>query len=432
VCALQPLTRVVALALALIALVAPGAVASEAGEDRRTGLVQAREAAVPDPATQAAAPGSQGAQVEPLAEQVCSHDEASGELVCVDAPPPPPEPFALVGEQVEPGERRNLDWSGAPRDGDGRGPPVTVAHGMARGPVLCLFAAVHGDEINGIEAVRQVVQRTDPQVLSGTLVAVPVVNLGGYARGSRYMPDRRDLNRAFPGSPRGSAAARLAHALFDNIVRRCDAVVDFHTGSFDRDNLPQLRADLRAPESLELVRGFGATLVLHSPGQKGMLRRAAAEAGIPAATFEVGAPGVLQPPMIEVAVSAIERLMHRLGMRETVLPEAMEPQPVFYESRWVRAETPGLLMSEVALGQRVAPGQRLGRVIDPLSDREVEVLSPFHGRVLGMSQNRQVLPGYALFHLGEQTSEAEAVQEAVVAPEGAADDEEDPEQTARD
>jgi uncharacterized protein len=351
----------------------------------------------------------------------------------VGVPPPPPGPFALAGEQVGPGERRSMEWSGAPRDGDGRGLPVTVAHGLAGGgPVLCLFAAVHGDEINGIEAVRQVVQRTDPQALSGTLVAVPVVNLGGYARGSRYMPDRRDLNRAFPGSPRGSAAARLAHALFDNIVRRCDAVVDFHTGSFDRDNLPQLRADLRMPGSLELVRGFGATLVLHSPGQKGMLRRAAAEAGIPAATFEVGAPGVLQPRMIEVAVSAIERLMHRLGMRESALPEAMEPQPVFYESRWVRAETPGLLMSEVELGQRVAPGQRLGRVIDPLTDREVELLSPFHGRVLGMSQNRQVLPGYALFHLGEQTSEAEAVQEAVVAPEGTADEEEDPEQSVRD
>lgn len=392
-----------ALAFALVASSAPGAAASKAGPDDG-----------------------------PVADQACSRDEATAEPACVDAQPPPPGPFPLVGEQVAPGERRILDWTGAPRDGDGRGVPVAVAHGLSPGPVLCLFAAVHGDEINGIEAVRQVVQRTDPQALSGTLVAVPVVNLGGYARGSRYMPDRRDLNRAFPGSPRGSAASRLAHALFDNIVRSCDAVVDFHTGSFDRDNLPQLRADLRSPATLELVRGFGATLVLHSPGQKGMLRRAANEAGIPAATFEVGAPGVLQPPMIEVAVAGIERLMHRLGMRESVLPEAMEPQPVFYESRWVRAETPGLLLSEVELGQRVAPGQRLGRVIDPLSDREVELLSPFHGRVLGMAQNRQVLPGYALFHLGEQTSEAEAVQEAEVAPEDAADDEEDPAQSARD
>ena len=346
--------------------------------------------------------------------------------------PPPAEPFTLVGETVQPGTRRDVEWRGVSADGIGQGLPVSIVHGTQSGLVLCLFAAVHGDELNGIQSVRRVVDLVDPATMAGTLVAVPVVNLGGYARGSRYLPDRRDLNRAFPGSPRGSAAARLANTLFDGIVRHCDALVDFHTGSFDRDNLPQVRADLRSPPSLELARGFGATVVLHSPGQEGMLRRAASDVGVAAATFEVGAPGVLQPAVIDVAVAAIERLMQRLGIRDTGVPLARVPQAVFYESRWIRADTPGLLLSDVTLGEVVAKGQVLGRVIDPLHDREAEIRAPAAGHVLGMSQNRQVLPGFALFHLGEQTSEAEAVHDAAVAPEDADDIEEDPETLERD
>lgn len=352
----------------------------------------------------------------------------------VEAPvaPPLPEPFELVGETVAPGTRTGVEWRAIAGDGPGEGLPVSIVHGATQGMVLCLFAAVHGDELNGVQSVRRVLDLVDPETLAGTLVAVPVVNLGGYARGSRYLPDRRDLNRAFPGSPRGSAAARLAHALFQGIVRHCDALVDFHTGSFDRDNLPQLRAALRAPASLELARGFGATVVLHSPGQKGMLRRAASEAGVAAATFEVGAPGVLQPAVIDVAVAAIERLLQRLGMRETGVPLERVPQAVFYESRWIRADTPGVLLSAVSLGDVVAKGQVLGHVIDPLRDREVEVRAPAAGHLLGMSQNRPVLPGFALFHLGEQTSEAQAVQDAEVAPERGDDLEEDPESAGRD
>ena len=381
-------------------------------------------------------PTSPPAPVAPQATQICLTD-STGTTSCISpvlevAPVPPPVPFELVGETVAPGTRADVAWSGT-ADVTGQPLPVSIVHGTSDGMVLCLFAAVHGDELNGIQIVRRVLAGADPDTLAGTLVAVPVVNQGGYARGSRYLPDRRDLNRAFPGSPRGSAAARLADALFDGIVQHCDALVDFHTGSFDRDNLPQVRADLRAPASLELARGFGATVVLHSPGQKGMLRRAASDDGVAAATFEVGAPGVLQPPVIDVAVAAIERLMQRLGMRDTGVPLERVPQAVFYESRWIRADSPGLLLSDVDLGDEVAEGQRLGRVIDPIEDREEEVRAPARGHVLGMSQNRQVLPGFALFHLGEPTSEAEAVHDAAVAPEDGGDpEEEEPESDTRD
>ncbi len=212
--------------------------------------------------------------------------------------------------------------------------------------------------------------------------------------------------------------------------------MDFHTGSFDRSNLPQVRADLTNPDVLEFTRGFGATVVLHSPGNKGMLRVASTAVGIPAVTFEAGAPTRLEPAEIAQAVAAIDRLMLKLGMRvvepdaieitATPLLELAEPPPIFLDSRWVRANSGGLLISEVTLGQRVTAGQRLGRVIDPVSNVERYILSPVPGRVIGMAQNQAVLPGYAAFHLGTETSEQQAVQEAA-APHAPEPVEEDPE-----
>jgi len=333
-------------------------------------------------------------------------------------------PFNLLGRFVLPGTRAVLDWQATGSvAGNDSSSPVSVVHGARPGPVLCLAAGIHGDEINGVEIVRQVMNALQPERVSGTVVGVPVVNLFGFQRGSRYLPDRRDLNRFFPGTRYGSIASRIAHDFFDGIVRHCDALVDFHTGSFDRSNLPQVRADLRLPAVLALSRNLGATVVLHTPGSKGMLRLAATDAGIPAFTFEVGAPARLQTAEIATAVAAIARLLHGMGITEGD-PGADEPQPIFYESQWVRANGGGLLISEVELGQRVQKGQRLGRVVDPLHNTERSILSPLFGRVLGMAQNQQVLPGFAAFHLGEETSEQRAVQEAAAIrdPETAADE----------
>ena len=230
-------------------------------------------------------------------------------------------PLAILDRLVVPGTRLQLEWR--PRGGISTAEiasPVIVARGAMAGPVLCLTAGVHGDEINGVEIVRRLSHSVDPARLSGTVIGVPIVNVFGYSRGSRYLPDRRDLNRSFPGSRQGSIASRIAHGFFQDIVRHCDVLVDFHTGSFDRANLPQVRADLTNPDVLEFTRGFGATVVLHSPGNKGMLRVAATAVGIPAVTFEAGAPTRLEPAEIAQAVAAIERLMVQLEMRED--PEA--------------------------------------------------------------------------------------------------------------
>lgn len=342
---------------------------------------------------------------------------------------PAPElvtPLALLDRLVVPGTRLQLEWRPGGGISNAEIPsPVIVARGAKAGPVLCLVAGIHGDEINGVEIVRRLSHGVDPTRLSGTVIGVPIVNVFGYSRGSRYLPDRRDLNRYFPGSRSGSIASRIANAFFQDIVKHCDVLVDFHTGSFDRSNLPQVRADLTNPDVLEFTRGFGATVVLHSPGNRGMLRVAATKVGIPAVTFEAGAPTRLEPAEIAQAVAAIDRLMIKLGMREdpnaglpvpgdtpVVTIEAPEPAPIFLDSRWVRANSGGLLISDVSLGQRVLAGQRLGKVIDPVSNVERYILAPVPGRVIGMAQNQAVLPGYAAFHLGTETSEQQAVQEA--------------------
>ncbi len=327
-------------------------------------------------------------------------------------------PFQILDRFVVPGTRVQLEWRAPDDIGRGELPsPIIVVHGAKPGLVLCLIAGVHGDEINGIEIVRQIAHDIDPTRLSGTIVAAPIVNVFGYSRGSRYLPDRRDLNRHFPGSRFGSIASRMAHGFFDQIVRRCDSLIDFHTGSFQRSNLPQVRADLTTPEALEFTRGFGETLVLHSPGRRGMLRNSAMAEGIPAVTFEVGSPQRLELEHIEPAVVSMQRLMQHLEMIERDDKKNAEPQPTFFESRWVRTNAGGLLISEVKLGDRVSEGKRLGRVIDPVSNLERDVLAPFPGRVLGMALNQQVLPGYAAFHLGKETSEQQAVIDATTAPQ---------------
>lgn len=310
------------------------------------------------------------------------------------------EPLLLLGSEMPPGTAQRLSWSATELfEGVPVSTPVLAVNGALPGPTLCLTAAVHGDELNGIEMVRRVLHDIDPKKLSGAVIGVPIVNVQGFRRGSRYLPDRRDLNRYFPGNPNGSAAARIAHTLFKDIVAHCDALVDLHTGSFERANLPQIRADLRNPDVVTLTLGFGSMVVLHSEPTVGTLRHAATMAGIPAVTVEAGGPAQLELTEVKHGVKGIETLLTTLGMVKKIRLWG-DPEPVYYRSSWVRADNGGILLADVSLGSSVRKGDLLGTITDPMNNARTELRSPYSGRIIGMARNQVVMPGFAAFHVG--------------------------------
>ena len=326
------------------------------------------------------------------------------------------EALLLLGQEIEPGTAQRLAWAATELfEGVPVSTPVLVVNGRRPGPTLCLTAAVHGDELNGIEMVRRVMHDIDPRKLSGRVIGVPIVNVQGFRRGSRYLPDRRDLNRYFPGNPNGSAAARIAHALFKDVVAHCDALVDLHTGSFERANLPQIRADLRNPDVVTLTLGFGSMVVLHSQPTAGTLRHAATMAGIPAVTVEAGGPAQLELAEVKHGVKGIETLLDTLGMVKKRRRWGDHPEPVYYRSSWVRADNGGILLADVSLGSTVRKGDLLGTITDPMSNARSELRSPYSGRIIGMARNQVVMPGFAAFHVGIQAEDVvseEAVSDA--------------------
>ena len=316
------------------------------------------------------------------------------------------EPLELLGAEIPPGTSVRLSWSATELfEGVPVSTPVLAINGALPGPNLCLTAAVHGDELNGVEMVRRVMHDINPDKLSGAIIGVPIVNVQGFRRGSRYLPDRRDLNRYFPGNPTGSAAARIAHSFFTNVVAHCDALIDLHTGSFERANLPQIRADLRNPDVVTLTQGLGGMVILHSTPAVGTLRHAATQAGIPAVTLEAGGPSVLELNEVKHGVKGIETLITAIGMQRK-LRLWSDPEPVYYRSSWVRADSGGILLADVGLGSSVTEGDLLGTITDPMSNARSEIRSPYSGRIIGMARNQIVMPGFAAFHVGIATVEA--------------------------
>ncbi len=318
----------------------------------------------------------------------------------------------ILDTEVKPNSSVRLTWnSDAAVGAFSEATPVLVVNGANPGKTLCLTAAVHGDELNGIEMIRRVVFEIDPAKLNGTIIGVPVANIMGFRRNSRYLPDRRDWNRYFPGNTHGSSASRLAHSFFSKIIMQCDALVDLHTGSFHRTNLPQLRADLGDENVARLAQSFGVIAVLNSRGNPNSLRAAAVRAGIPAVTLEAGEPMAMQSEVVEEGVTAINTLLAKTGMYGKQ-KRWNRIAPVYYRSTWVRANQSGILFSKAILGQRVKEGDLLGTVTDPITNARTTIKSPYQGRVIGMALDQVVLPGFAAYHIGIQTPEAILIEQS--------------------
>ena len=309
----------------------------------------------------------------------------------------------VLGVDVQPGTRHRL--SSQPLDdfaGMRMAIPVWIAHGKQPGKVLCVTAGIHGDELNGIEIARRVFVGTDPEGLSGTLVVLPVLNRHGFLAGTRYMHDRRDLNRSFPGAAKGSAAGMIAHSVFDSVICKSDALVDLHTASDRRINLPQIRTDLASPAALDLARHFGVGVVLDGEGPPGSLRHSAMAGGVPAIIYEAGGVLILQADEIERGVTGVLNVMRHLGMIPAVSAEKPPLAVVYKKTKWLRVPpgAAGMFLTTCKPGDVVEKGQQLGEVIDPLSDATAAITSSSDGVIIGMVAPTVVYTGDALFHLG--------------------------------
>ena len=279
--------------------------------------------------------------------------------------------------------------------------PVHVRRGKRAGPSLFVCAAMHGDELNGVEIILRLMRRRALGRLRGTVIAVPMVNVYGVIDRSRYLPDRRDLNRSFPGSGRGSLAARLADLFMNEIVANCTHGIDLHTGAIHRGNLPQVRGHLDDPETLRLARLFGVPVLLNSDLRDGSLREAAAARGIPMLLYEAGEALRFDEVCIRAGVQGILNVMRGLEMLPPVRGRrrAIREPFVARSSAWVRAPASGIFHAGVALGAHVRKGDRLGAIAQLDGSADNEVSASNGGIVIGRSNLPLVLEGEALFHV---------------------------------
>ena len=324
-------------------------------------------------------------------------------------PAPRNRPITIGDTVVEPGTRRNIDLPLPPLyTHTSVAMPVHVVSGRLDGPVLFVTAAIHGDEINGIEIIRRLLATKALARMSGTLVAVPVVNVYGFVSQSRYLPDRRDLNRSFPGSERGSMAARLADTLITEIVAKCTHGIDLHTAAEGRTNLPQIRVDLdRHPELQGLAEAFDPPVVLDSPTRPNTLRDAAGD--LPMLLYEAGEALRFDELAIRAGLKGVLRVMRRLGMLPPT-KDAKRPSKVWVanNSVWMRAPQSGILRSRVPLGGVVGEGDVLGVISDPLGESGQSVVSNVSGVLIGATKLPLVHEGEALFHVATTVSTSAA------------------------
>ncbi len=305
----------------------------------------------------------------------------------------------IRGISVEPGRRQRFDLPVA------RLPtqtwlslPIEVVNGAREGCHCWLSAAVHGDELNGVEIIRRVLQALDPADLAGAVIAVPIVNVFGFVSQSRYLPDRRDLNRSFPGSATGSMAARLAHLFMTEVVAQCQYGIDLHTGSQHRANLPQIRANFHDEETLRCAEAFAPPVLLHSELRDGSLRQAAGQRGCHVLLYEAGEPLRFDEQAIELGVNGVLRVLAALGMNKRHPRPRYKPQR-FEQTTWIRARRSGILRLQAQLGEQVKERQVLGFIADAFGENSATVRAPQAGRIIGLNNNPLVSSGEAVAHL---------------------------------
>ncbi len=307
----------------------------------------------------------------------------------------------IAGEIIKPGSRVTLElpipqlYTHTPMQ-----MPVHVVCGKHDGPSLFVCAAIHGDELNGVEIIRRLMNQTRLKRIRGTLIAIPIVNVYGVIHHSRYLPDRRDLNRSFPGSDKGSLASRLAHLFMTEVIANATHAIDLHTGALHRSNVPQIRADLSDKNTRVLARAFGVPVIINSKLRDGSLRAAACDLGIPIMIYEAGEALRFDEVSIRAGLRGINNVMCALGMLPTKhRHKSVKKQFTAQSSTWIRAPISGVLLNTTKLGSTVTEGDVLGAVADPFGQTQTEIKASTSGVVIGRTHLPLVNEGDAVVHI---------------------------------
>ncbi len=311
--------------------------------------------------------------------------------------------FVLDGQIIKPGERKKIFLRvAALYDYTDISIPIEVVRGKIDGPTMFISAAIHGDEINGVEIVKRVLKRVSIDKLKGTLIAIPIVNVFGFNNLSRYLPDRRDLNRSFPGQKSGSLASRLASIFMKEIVSKCTHGIDLHTGAVHRTNLPQIRACLDDPATKTLAKAFGVPVVIDSSLRDGSLREAARRKGIPMLLFEGGEALRFEESIIKTGVKGCISTMRSIGMLPKLKQVENKAEQKIYianDSYWIRAPHSGSFIINKNIGARVNKGDLLAKISDPFGESIHHVLADQDGILIGLTKIPLVSCGDAMFHV---------------------------------
>ncbi|MFV0277156.1 MAG: succinylglutamate desuccinylase/aspartoacylase family protein [Parahaliea sp.] len=307
----------------------------------------------------------------------------------------------IGGQTIEPGGHYTIDIPVAPMyTHDNLSISVQVVRGKRPGPVLFVSAAIHGDEINGVEIIRRLLKDPLLKRIKGTLIAIPIVNVYGFINHTRYLPDGRDLNRSFPGSTRGSLTGRIAHTFLQEIVSHCTHGIDLHTGARHRSNFPQIRANLEDEATLAMTEAFGAPIAIDAKIRDGSLRQAAGDMGVPVLLYEACEALRFDELYIRAGVRGVLNVIRHLGMLRRSRART-KPLVISRSTFWLRAPESGILRVLVPLGAAVEEGQTIGLIADPLGSSEVDVVASAAGIVIGRTNLPLAYEGDALFHIAE-------------------------------
>lgn len=311
--------------------------------------------------------------------------------------------FLILGRKIKKGEGAILELEVAKlHTRNSIKITIIVERAKLDGPTLLLMGGVHGDEINGVAIVRDIIRKKYNKPKRGTIICIPVFNVFGYLNLSREFPDGRDLNRMFPGSANGSLASQFANKFTREIAPLVDYVLDFHTGGAERENFPNVRCVLQEEKAIELANVFGAPFIVNSKYIAKSIRETIHKMGKTILLFEGGKSKNLDEFVIDTGIQGTLNIMNYLGLREGKISSENE-SVIIQKSKWIRAPYSGMFQSRVKNGSKVIQKTILGKITDPYGEFKRYVVAPFDCYIFGMNTAPIVNKGDALFHVSMET-----------------------------